>query len=355
MKDVQRIFVHPNDIIEETIRTIQREGLGIALVVDRDHRLINTITDGDIRRAILKKIPLHAKISRLFKYRSASYPKPVVAPVGTSHEELLAIMKEKVLRHIPLLDEAGRVVELVWISELLEEDLTLPVNAIVMAGGRGQRLFPLTQHTPKPMLPIDNRPLMERIIKQLRKSGIMQVDITTSYKADVITSHFGDGNDFGVKINYIHEPLPLGTAGALSLMDIPDKPTLIINGDVLTQLDFRAMYEFHRSHEAIMTVGVRKCEFKVPYGVVEIRDVEIKSIIEKPIQTFIVNAGIYLLEPIAYRYIPSGKQYHMTELLNRLVQENHRVISFPIQEYWLDIGHPEDYKQAEVDVQNGKI
>ena len=353
MKDVKKIFVKSDTTIEETIRVIQQGSMGIALVVDQNERLVSTITDGDIRRAILKKIPLESKISRLFRYRSPTYPKPTVAAEGTPHEELLLIMKEKVLRHIPILDAQGKVVELICISELLAEESFLPVNAIVMAGGRGQRLFPLTQHTPKPMLPIDKQPLMERIIQQLRKSGITQVDITTSYKAEVITDHFGDGNDFGMKIKYIHEPSPLGTAGALSLMDIPDKPTLIINGDVLTQLDFRAMYEFHRSHDAIMTVGVRKCEFKVPYGVVEMKDIDIKNIIEKPVQTFIVNAGIYLLEPVAYRYIPTGTHYHMTELLDRLIKENHRVISFPIQEYWLDIGHPEDYKKAEVDVKNG--
>ncbi|MBM3252529.1 MAG: nucleotidyltransferase, partial [Candidatus Omnitrophica bacterium] len=211
------------------------------------------------------------------------------------------------------------------------------------------------KNTPKPMLLLKNRPLMEHTIKQLSKFGIKKVRIATNYKSEAIANHFGNGSEFGVDINYINEKRPLGTAGALGSMKMPSGTTLVLNGDILTQLDFRAMFDFHRHHMAIMTVGVRKCDFKVPYGVIETDDVEIANLLEKPIQTFLVNAGVYLIEPVAYRYIPKQQNFDMTDLVERLLKEKLRVISFPIQEYWLDIGHPIDYKKATEDAKNGKI
>jgi len=355
MKDIKKISVGTESSIEETIRAIQRGGIGIALVVDDQERLVATITDGDIRRAILRKISLNNKVGELIESSSSKLPKTTVVQVGTSHEEILRIMKEQVLRHIPIVNEEGRIVELIWISELIEEELSIPVSAVVMAGGKGKRLHPLTKDTPKPMLPLEDRPLMERTIERLRKFGIAKVNIATHYKSEVITEHFGDGDNFGVDINYINEDQALGTAGALGLIETPDNSTLVVNGDVLTQLDFRAIFDFHRFHKAVMTVGVRKCELKVPYGVIDIEDVEVKDIIEKPVHSFIVNAGIYLLEPIAYKYIPKNEHFNMTDLVSCLITAKHRVICFPIQEYWLDIGHPENYEQLKEDFAAGKI
>ncbi|MFA7677027.1 MAG: nucleotidyltransferase family protein, partial [Candidatus Omnitrophota bacterium] len=342
--------------IDKAIAAIQKGKVGIALVVDGDRHLVGTITDGDIRRAILNKVSLETTpVSKLLDVRPADYPKPVTALVGTAHEELLVIMSEKVIRQIPLIDHQGRVVELALLSELVEEELSSPISAVVMAGGMGKRLYPLTKDIPKPMLPLQERPLIERTIEQLKKSGIKKVNIATHYKSEVITKHFGNGDNFGVNINYINEDQPLGTAGALGLMEEPKSPVLVVNGDVLTQLDYRAMVDFHHLHKAIMTVGVRKCELEVPYGVIEIDDVVVKDIIEKPVHSFIVNAGIYLIEPTAYNYIPKNSNFDMTDLVDCLVKANHKVICFPIQEYWLDIGHPEHYQKAKEDVKNGKI
>lgn len=355
MKEVEKIFIRPEDSLEKTIHVIQAGGVGIALVVDEKQRLLGTITDGDVRRAILNKMPLHRGISSILDDHSLHNLQPTTVLVGTSCEQVLQIMKEKVIRHIPVLDEKGCVVELSLLSELINEDISMPLAAIVMAGGRGKRLHPLTLDTPKPMLLLNNRPLMEHTIEQLKKAGITKVNITTNYKSEMIRSHFGNGDRFGVEIEYINELQPLGTAGALGLFEIPDHPMLIINGDIITQLDFRAMYHFHRSHRAVMTVGVRKYDIKIPYGVIETEDIVIKNLIEKPLQTFIVNAGIYLIEPSVWRFIPKGRRFDMTELVETLIQENQRVISFPIQEYWLDVGHPEDYKQARIDAKNGKV
>ena len=196
---------------------------------------------------------------------------------------------------------------------------------------------------------------MEHTIEQLRKAGIAKVNITTNYKSEMIVDHFGSGEKFGVEINYVKEEQPLGTAGSLSLMDCPEGPILVINGDVLTQLDFRAMFDFHRTYNAMMTVGVRKYDISIPYGVIETKDVMITRLVEKPLEEFIVNAGIYLLEPAVHQYISKGCHCDMTDLVNVLIKANHRVISFPIQEYWLDVGRHNDYQKAKIDAQNGKI
>lgn len=355
MHAVEKFFIQAEMNLEEAMRTIQRGGEGIALVVDDKRRLLGTITDGDIRRAILRKIRLNEQVHQFLANRPPNYQIPTTAPIGTPQEELVRTMKERVLRQIPLLDSERRVVKLALLSEFIGKETLLPFTAVVMAGGKGQRLRPLTEHLPKPMLPLHKQPIMERTIRQLRDVGATKVHITTHYKSEVIVNYFGAGQEMGVDINYIQEREPMGTAGALSLMERPDKPVLVINGDIVTQLDFRALFHFHQEQKAVMTVGVRVYEFQIPYGVIEVDDVCITQLVEKPLQTFTVNAGIYLLGPEAYDYIPSHTQFHMTDLIERLIQDKRRVVCFPIQEYWLDIGEHADYKKANEDAKNGKL
>jgi len=192
-------------------------------------------------------------------------------------------------------------------------------------------------------------------IEQLREGGIRQINITTHYKAEKIVDHFGDGSDFGVRINYVNEDRPLGTAGALGLMEKPNSLLLVINGDILTQMNFRAMLSYHQEHKADLTVAVRKYDLKVPYGVIENKGAFVQKLVEKPSLSFFVNAGIYLLEPSVYRYVPNGQHFDMTDLIQRLLEAKRPVASFPIVEYWLDIGQPADYDQAEKDIQNGSF
>ena len=255
------------------------------------------------------------------------------------------------VRQVPLVDAERRVVRLVRLSDLLPQD-TQSVDAVVMAGGYGTRLQPLTNDLPKPMLPVGEQPLLENIIKQLRDAGIQQINLATHFQQDVIFEHFGDGGNFGVTINYVQEDQPLGTAGALGMLDIADKPLLVINGDILTQVDFQAMIDFHREHNADMTVGVRLHELRIPYGVVESDGIAVTSISEKPIIRHFINAGIYLLNPGVCRFVPAGEHYDMTDLILRLLSEHHHVVSFPIREYWVDIGSLDDYQQALVDLDN---
>lgn len=352
--ELEQLLVAPNSSIREVMACIDRNAKGIALVVDHERRLIGTVTDGDTRRAILAGVDLGLPAEKLLERRASTpYPQPITAPVGTPDSELLRLMNEHSIRHIPLLD-GGRVVDVALLSDLVKE-YELPLTAVVMAGGYGTRLRPLTEKLPKPMLPVGNRPLLELIIKQLRQAGIRRVSLTTHYKGEIIARHFGDGRDFGVEICYVKEDQPLGTAGALSLLDASDEPLLVINGDILTRVDFRAMLDFHREQQADMTVAVQQYEFRVPYGVVETDGVAITGISEKPVIRHFINAGIYLLNPGVCRCIPSGQTYDMPELISRLLAGDYRVIGFPIREYWLDIGQVEDYQKALGDVENGEV
>jgi dTDP-glucose pyrophosphorylase len=340
-------------MVQKALESIEEGAVGAALVVDEKDRLVGIVTDGDLRRAILRGVKMSDGVERLLEGRTSEYEEPTAAPVGTAGAELLLIMKDKGLRQIPLLDPEGRVVELALLEELVA-DQPLPLSAVVMAGGFGMRLRPLTDKLPKPMLPLNGRPVMEHTIDHLRKGGITQIYVTTHYKSEVIAEHFHDGRDFGVNIEYVNENQPLGTAGALGLIDKPEHTSLVINGDILTQLDFRAMLGFHKNHGSVLTVGMRKYDIQVPYGVVEMDGVNITGITEKPEYAYFINAGIYMLEPEIYDSIPDGGSIDMPDLIDRLLLDGKKIIGFPIQEYWLDIGKPDDYQRAMKDTEDGR-
>lgn len=329
-------------------------GLGVALVTDPDSRLLGMITDGDVRRAVLDGQDLESPVRHLLERKAEQgRGKPLSAPVGTSDAVLMHMMNEHTLRHIPIVDSTFRVVDLALLSRLAKE-YGGPRNAVIMAGGFGTRLHPLTKDVPKPMLPVGDRPVLEHIIGQLREAGIQHVDITTHYLAEDIIKHFGDGKAFGVDIQYVREQEPLGTAGSLKLLGRRREPLLVVNGDVLTQVDYRAMVHFHRDHQAELTVAVRKYDMKVPYGVVECDGPRVFGLSEKPVYNFFVNAGLYLLEPTVFEFLPEERG-HMTEVIDALIAAGRRVVSFPLVEYWLDIGQHEDYEQAKKDAANGRL
>ena len=355
MVELQRFLVSPETTISEVIACIDRNAKGIALVVDGERRLIGTITDGDIRRAIMVGTDLGLPARVMLEKRSTTiYPQPITAPAGTPDAELVKLMNKHVIRQIPLIDGEGRVADVALLSDLVK-NYELPLQAVIMAGGFGKRLRPYTDKTPKPMLPVGDRPLLEVIIGQLQQAGIRRVNVTTHYKGDAISEHFGDGSDFGVAISYVEEQQPLGTAGALSLLETSDEPLLVVNGDILSNVDYPAMLDFHRQYLAEMTVGVVKNEFHFPYGVVETDGINVKSVVEKPLMQQFVNAGIYLLNPSVCRYVPSRQNYDMPDLISRLVAEGKKVVIFPIREYWLDIGQSDDYKQAQQDIKERRV
>ena len=352
--ELARVTVTPKDSVRQVMECIDRSAKGIALVLDEGRLLIGTVTDGDIRRAILAGMDLELPIGELLKEREPAFAAgAITAPLGTDDTALLHLMAEHSVRHIPLLDEDGRVVDVAFLSELVKE-YELPLRAVVMAGGYGNRLRPLTEEVPKPMLPVGNRPLLELIVEQLKQAGIRQVNVATHYKGDVIADHFKNGEAFGVDIRYVKEDQPLGTVGALSLIEEHDEPLLVMNGDILTRVDFRSLLNFHREHKADLTVCVRQYEFRVPYGVIDTDGVMVKGISEKPVVRQFINAGIYLLNPQVRRLIPNGQPYDIPDLIERLVKENGTVVCFPIREYWLDIGKVDQYNQAKADIAAGR-
>jgi len=351
--DIAPFLIEPGATIRDAIKRIDANGRGIVLVVGPNNRLIGTVTDGDIRRAILAGLDLTLTVSTLLKRKPADVQKPpLTVPRGTFAAELLDVMTRHEIRHVPIVD-GDRVVDLAFLGDLVKQQL--PLRAMVMAGGFGTRLRPLTDLVPKSMLPVGDRPLLELIVRQLQQAGIRRVNLATHYKADLIEQHFGDGREFSVDIQYVNEDQPLGTAGAIGLLGASNEPLLVINGDILTLVDFRAMLEFHRAHDADMTVAVRPSEFHVPYGVVETRGVEIVSVSESLVMRYFVNAGIYLLSPDVCASVPNGQHYDMPDLIARLMADRRRVISFPIHEYWRDIGKSEDYRRAVADAENGEL
>ena len=349
MKKLDALLIGPAQSLREALRCLDANGEGIALVVDDGRRLLGTVTDGDLRRATLAGLDVDMEtVDTLLRKRSGQQVHPLTAPVGTKGVELMRMMKSSRLRHIPLVDAKGRVKELALLRELALED-DLPVTAVVMAGGLGTRLRPLTEKLPKPMLPVGDRPVMEHVLEQLQKVGISRVSITTHYKSEAIVDHFGDGRRFGLEIDYLNEKEPLGTAGALGLLKPPEGPVLVINGDVMTQVNFRSMLSYHADNHADMTVGVRRFELQVPYGVVDMEGPDVRRLDEKPTYRFFINAGVYLIEPTVLSLIKDRERLDATELIDRLLAAGKKVVGFPIHEYWLDIGRPDDYIQANAD------
>lgn len=353
--DLTTLCVTPDRTFDEAVAQMDRNRLGIVLIVDEERRLVGTLTDGDVRRAILARVDLKAPVRALLARKSGtSYARPITAAAGEDPSVYLSVLKQHVILHLPLLDQDQRVVGLVTMDEFVPNQM-LSLKAVVMAGGRGSRLSPLTNDVPKPMLPVGERPLMEILIQRLREAGITHVKVATHHKPEKIEEHFGQGADHGVDLSYITEDRPLGTAGALGLLEIPNETTLVMNGDILTQVDFKAMLVYHKEHQTDLTVAVRHYEIQVPYGVVECEGHLVRRLREKPAMGFFINAGIYLLEPAAYRFIPNAERFDMTELIQRLLDAGRPVVSFPIREYWLDIGQHADYARAQEYAKQGDV
>ena len=345
-----------SNAVRELLGLMDRCALGIALVVDERQRLEATVTDGDIRRAILLGIDLDQPVDRLLEMRvdNGREGRPVTAFIGTPPETLRQLMAQYSVRQIPLLDADKRVTDIALESDYLVSS-SLPLDGFIMAGGFGKRLMPLTENCPKPMLPVSGKPILEHLVDRLRMAGIQHVSISTHYLAKSIVGHFQDGRDFGVQIEYVDEDRPMGTAGALAKAAVGNLPLLVINGDILTSINFRAMLEFHREHSADMTVAVQQYEVRIPYGVISTDGIDAVGITEKPSVRHFVNAGIYLIQPSICHMVPPDRAYDMPDLITSLIESQKRVICFPIREYWLDVGQMEQYERASADAALGIV
>jgi dTDP-glucose pyrophosphorylase/CBS domain-containing protein len=354
MHDWRRISLQPTATVRDAIAALERGAVGITLVIDRDNRLLGTVTDGDIRRAILRNVPLDGGVDELLvRPDDSPYRTPVTAPASTPDDELLALMHVKKVRQIPLVDGEDHVLGLATMPELTRRR-SLGIPAVVMAGGFGTRLHPLTEQTPKPLLPVGGKPILGWIIEGLSEHGIEDVWITTHYHAPQIRDYCGDGSRWGIQVRYLHEETPLGTAGALTLL--PERfstPFLLMNADLLTRLNYRSLYEYHADVGAVMTVCVKQHSIQIPYGVVEVENGLVRDLSEKPSRHLYINAGIYVLAPELPAHIPRGRPFNITDLIQQLLDDGAKTASFPVREYWLDIGQMPDYQQAQVDVENG--
>jgi dTDP-glucose pyrophosphorylase len=337
------ILIAEEATVREAIEAIDAGAVEIALAVDADRRLLGTISDGDVRRALLRGGSLDDDAAPIV------HRDPVTAPLGTKPDSLLRLMAERGVEQIPLLDAEERVADLVFIRELVGRPSDAPV--VIMAGGQGERLRPLTDDTPKPMLPVGGRPLLETIVEQVRDAGFQKLFVAVNYRAEVIEEHFGDGSAHGVDIEYIREDARLGSAGALRLMsERLERPFLVMNADLLTRVSLSSLMRFHVEEGNLVTVGVRRYELQVPYGVVDLRGTEVSALREKPSLSFFVNAGIYAASPEAVSLLPSDRdEVHMTDVVEAALAAGRRVGSFPVREFWLDIGQLSDYERAHGD------
>ncbi|RIX47311.1 CBS domain-containing protein [Paenibacillus nanensis] len=349
MKSINRLLISPHSSIMEALFIIDKGSVQIALVVDEEQRLIGTITDGDIRRGILRGIELNSEV-RLIMQSS-----PIVSTEDDSPEIVFAKMKNYHLKQIPIVDKLGKVVRL----ELLDEMIKFKRNdnwVVLMAGGLGSRLGELTKHCPKPLLKIGTKPILEVILENFIANGFYRFIISVNYKAEMIMSYFGDGSRWGVEILYVQENKRLGTAGALSLLPfLPDEPIIVMNGDLLTKVNFKQLLDFHIETKSKATMCVREYEYQVPYGVVRVNNDRLEGIEEKPVQRFFISGGIYVLSPDALQYIPQDTFYDMPSLFDKLLQLEAATSAFPIREYWMDIGRLDDFERANSEYLQGIV
>ncbi|MGE7991588.1 nucleotidyltransferase family protein [Pseudomonas sp. NPDC089554] len=341
MKNWKDIVVSSDVSLREAIRRIDASGIQMALIADEDMRLVGLLTDGDVRRAILNGQDLDGPVA------GAMNTKPRTGSPHTPREEILAMMRRFTFHHLPLVDEQGVLVGLATIDDFL--GVSARENWVVlMAGGLGARLRPLTNNCPKPMLAIGGKPILESILESFIEQGFRRFFISVNYKADVILDYFGNGERWGVEIQYLHENERLGTAGALSLLpERPQAPFFVMNGDLITKANFEKMLSFHEEHGAVATMAVREHEFQVPYGVVSVKGVAITGIEEKPTHHFFVNAGVYVLSSEALDLIPSREFFDMPSLFQQLGEQRRKTAAYPLREYWLDIGRLEEYERAQ--------
>jgi dTDP-glucose pyrophosphorylase len=340
MKNIGNIKLNKNATIKEALEIIDKAAMQIALIVDDDDRLVGTLTDGDIRRGLLKGLALDSSIEGI------TFTTPTIATISDTKEEILKIALAKKLHQIPIVDENGKIVGIKEIEELIKPKQKTN-KVVLMVGGLGTRLRPLTDNTPKPMLKVGNKPILQTIIEKFAEYGYINIVMCVNYKSHVIQEYFGDGGEFGVSIEYVFEEQRMGTAGALSLLHVkPTEPFFVMNGDLLTNVNFEHLHEYHLTNNATGTMCVREYDFQVPYGVVHVENSKILSIEEKPTHKFFVSAGIYMLSPEVLELIPQNKFYDMPTLFEKIISDNKNAISFPLREYWLDIGRIEEYKKA---------
>lgn len=343
MNKLREIFLTQDDTMDLAIKMLKNP-YEIVLITDKCNELIGTVTDGDIRRALLKHFTNDKKISFIMNKN------PITFKQNTPKAKINACLEKYNIKQIPLLDQDNKVVD-IFLSSSLESRPALQNPVFLMAGGFGKRLQPLTNNTPKPMLKLGDKAILEIIIDSFISQGFQKFYISTHFEADQITDYFGDGSRLGITINYVHEEKPLGTAGALGLLpkDL-ELPIVMMNGDLITRVDFSKIINFHNKDSAHITMCTRKFDFQVPYGVIKLDGRRIKKIEEKPTQSFFVNAGVYIINPKIFTDMDGTSYIDMPDLIKENIESGKNVTTFPMHEYWLDIGKIDNYKKAQREI-----
>ena len=341
MSSWQDALVSSSMTLRQTIEAITNSALQIALVVDDNNKLIGTVTDGDIRKAILAGKDLNIAAAEAMR------KSPTTSSASTPRSVIIKLMREKRIHQMPIVNESGQVVDVLTVDDMLgAQEKTNAV--VIMAGGLGTRLHPLTQDTPKPMLNVGGKPILETIIQSFIDQGYVNFFVSLNFKAEIISDYFGDGSKLGASITYLHETTRLGTAGGLSLLPSEVKyPIIVMNGDLLTRISVDALLDFHQRENAVATMVVREDHYQVPYGVVEVDGTQIIDVKEKPTQRHLVNAGIYVLSEQSLANIPKGTYYDMPTHFTKLAADGHRTTAFPLHEYWVDIGRLDELERAQ--------
>lgn len=340
-KRIESLIKSENTKLREIIIALNESGLQVVLVIDRNKKIVGIITDGDIRRKLLKGFTLNSSAKEIMTVL------PMMIHKKIGQEAAIDLMKEKGLKHLPVVDKSGFFEGLYLYDDISKISTAIDNTLLIMAGGMGKRLKPYTENCPKPMLKISGKPILLHIIEKAIKEGFSKFTISLYYLPEVIIDYFGDGSEWNVEIKYIKEESPLGTAGGLSLMDSrQEQPFIVVNGDVMTNVNFRDMLSFHESNYSIATMAVREYIQHNPYGVVSTRDQEIIGFEEKPIISSFINAGVYVLEPVVLDYLEENSYCDMPALYNILRKNDLRTIVFPIHEAWSDIGRPQDLIEA---------
>lgn len=339
-----RLLITPEATIRDALEAIDRGTAAIALMADDRMRLLGTVSDGDLRRALLAGSQLDDGVAPVATRR------PLVVREGTPRAEVLDLMRAQALLQIPVVDDEGRLVGLHLLREMLGRE-ERPNWAVIMAGGRGTRLGVLTEATPKPMLRVAGRPILERLVLHLVGYGVRRIFLSVNYLSEVIEEHFGDGTALGCEIAYLREEgLSLGTGGSLRLLHDgdrrPEHPLLVINGDLVTDFSVPALLESHRHSRASATLAVRPYTHAVPFGVAQTTGSWLTSLLEKPVESWLVNAGIYVLEPGLLERIPAGREFHVPELLQHCLDRGEHVNAWETDDDWEDVGRPEELVRA---------
>ncbi len=332
-------LIKKSSSIKDAIRNLSSTNLQICFVCE-GKKLLGTVTDGDIRRAILKKISLETSIQKIMNVNYISIN-------SNSSKKAKTLMNLNKINQIPVIDKKKNLID-VFFSETIETPVQYQNPIIIMAGGFGKRLLPITKNCPKPLLPVLGKPVLEHIITKLKNEGFKNIYLSVHYLGNMIKDYFGNGEKFGVRINYINETVPLGTAGCLSKFNPKnEKDFIVCNGDVLTDIPFDQLLEYHLKNKSSATMAVREYFWRHPFGVIKTKGINIKTITEKPIEKTYVNAGIYVFNSKILNTVKKEKKIEMPQLFRRLKKRKFKTIVFPMFENWLDIGHSKEYEQAQ--------